>query len=208
MNGAELRAEIGSEYETELSRLGSSKSMYAATDGEMETGAVLSAMADRAAAAGETFDAWTAATTDTVLADVYGSLAGDQHAAAGRIADAGGGAARDRPTALETYLRGLDTPARRAGGLLAWALVTDETLSQAVGFFVGNADPGSADLFRDLRSDVEGGLERIEELLADACEDEGDWERAREAAGGAVEAAYDGYVETLESLGVKVKPVC
>jgi hypothetical protein len=208
MNAAEFRDGIESEYETELSRLGSSKSMYAATEGEMETASVLSAMADRAHAAAETFDTWTAGTTDTVLADVYGSIAADQHAAADRIVDAGGGRARDRPTRLEEYLRGLDAPAERAGGLLAWALVTDRTLSQAVGFFVGNADPASADLFRDLRSAVEDETGRIEDLLGEACEDEAGWESAREAASGAIEAAYEAYVETLESMGVKVKPVC
>jgi hypothetical protein len=208
MNPTEFRDEIESEYETELSRLGSSKSMYAATGGEMEADAVLSAMADRAHAAAETFDTWTADTTDTVLADAYGSIAADQHAAATRIVDAGGGEARDRPTRLEERLRELGAPVDRAGGLLAWALVTDRTLSQAVGFFVGNADPGSADLFRDLRSAVQDETGRIEELLGEACDDAGDWENAGEAASGAVEAAYEEYVETLESMGLKVKPVC
>jgi len=208
MDGSDLREAIESEHETELSRLGSSKSMYAATEGEMETDAVLSAMCDRAHAAAETFDAWTAETTDAVLADVYGSLAADQHEQAERIADAGGGRAFDRPTALDSYLRELDDPAERAGGLLAWALVTDRTLSQAVGFFVGNADPSSADLFRGLREEVGDACDRTKDLLAEACEEREDWERAKDAASGAIEAAYEEYVERLESMGVKVKPVC
>lgn len=208
MNAAELREEIESEYETELSRLGSSKSMYAATEGEMEADSVRSAMADRAHAAAETFDVWTAETTDTVLADMYGSVAADQHASADHIVDAGGGTARDRPTRLEEYLRELKSPTDRAGGLLAWALVTDRTLSQAVGFFVGNADPASADLFRDLRSSVEDETGRIEDLLEQACADADDWEEALAAASSAIEAAYQDYVETLDSMGVKVKPVC
>jgi len=208
MDAAELRDELESEYETELSRLGSSKSMYAATEGEMDADAVLSAMADRAHAAAETFDAWTAATADTVLADAYGSLAADQHDQAGRIVDAGGGRALGRPTALQEHLQERDDAVERAGGLLAWALVVDRTYSQAVGFFVGNADPSSADLFRDLRKEIEAAGERAEELLAEVCRDAADWERAEETASAAIEAAYEEYVDALESMGVKVKPVC
>jgi hypothetical protein len=208
MNAAELRDDLESAYETELSRLGSSKSMYAATDGEMDTDAVLSAMADRAHAAAETFDAWAAGTTDAVLADAFGSLAADQHGQAQRITDSGGGSAYDRATALQEYLRGLDTSAERAGGVLAWVLVADRTFSQAVGFFVGNADPSSADLFRDLRSEVEAASGRTEELLDEICEEPADWNDAEGAASEAIEAAYDEYVDALESMGVKVKPVC
>jgi hypothetical protein len=208
MNVAELRDAIESEYETELSRLGSSKSMYAATEGEMESDAVLSAMADRAHAAAETFDAWGGETTDTVLADAFGSIAADQHGGAERISDAGGGSAFDRPTALQEYLRDQDTPVERAGGLLAWALVADRTASQAVGFFVGNADPSSADVFRDLRGEIRRAGEHAEEILEEVCDEPEDWERAREVAGEAIEAAYGEYVDALESMGVKVKPVC
>ncbi len=208
MNAAELRDELESEHETELSRLGSSKSMYAATEGEMDTDAVLSAMADRSHAAAETFDGWGAETTDAMLADAFGSLAADQHAQAKRIVDAGGGKALDRPTALQEYLRELNAVDERAGGLLAWTLVADRTLSQAVGFFVGNADPASANLFRDLREETERAGDRAEGLLEAVCEDPDDWDGAREGASEAIEAAYAEYVETLESMGVKVKPVC
>jgi hypothetical protein len=208
MNATELRDDLESAYETELSRLGSSKSMYAATEGEMDTDAVLAAMADRAHAAAETFDAWTAETTDAVLADAFGSLAADQHGQAERIAEAGTGTAVDSPTALQDHLRELRTGSERLGGLLAWTLVTDRTLSQAVGFFVGNADPSSADLFRNLRTEIEHAGDRTETLLEDVCDGPGDWKRAEAAASEAIEAAYDEYVDTLESMGVKVKPVC
>jgi len=208
MTPDDLRAALESDYETELSRLGSSKSMYAATAGEMEADAVREAMADRAHAAAETFDGWAANTTDTVLADVYGSVAAELHAQVDRIGELGSETGRDRPPEFERYLRTLDSPAERAGGLLGWALVTDETYSQAVGFFVGNADPSAASVFRELRSDLEAERERIEAFVADVCSEDADWNLAREAAAGAIEAAYDHYVETLEDLGVKVKPVC
>ncbi len=208
MDATELRRSIESEYETELSRLGSSKSMYAATEGEMETDAVLSAMADRAHTAAETFDTWTADTTDAVLADAFGSLAADQHGQAERIVQAGGGGAIDNPTALQEHLRGLGVATERVGGLFAWTLVTDRTLSQAIGFFVGNADPSSADLFRDFRTDVERAGDRAEETLNRVCDGPEGWARAEAAANETVEAAYTEYVDTLESMGVKVKPVC
>jgi rubrerythrin len=208
MDATELREEIESEYETELSRLGSSKSMYAATEGKMDTDAVLTAMADRARAAAETFDTWTAETTDAVLADAFGSLAADQHDQADRIVDAGSESAIDGATALQEYLRGLGTGAERVGGMLAWTLVTDRTLSQAVGFFVGNADPSSADLFRDLRSEIEHASERAGELLEEVGDGPGEWQRAETAASEAIEAAYAEYVDALESMGVNVKPVC
>ena len=208
MDATELRREIESEYETELSRLGSSKSMYAATEGEMETDAVLSAMADRAHTAARTFDTWTAETTDTMLADVFGSLAADQHSQAEQIAEAGGETAVDSPTDLQEHLRELNIRVERLGGMFAWTLVIDRTLAQAVGFFIGNADPSSASLFRDLRTDVERAGDQAEELLGEICDGPGDWKRAETAASEAIEAAYDEYVDTLESMGVKVKPVC
>jgi hypothetical protein len=208
MDGTELRGEIESAHETELSRLGSSKSMYAVTDGEMDTDAVLAAMADRAHAAAETFDVWAAETTDAVLADAFGSLAADQHDQAERIAAAGTGTTVGSPTALQEHLRGLRAGVERVGGLLAWTLVADRTHSQAVGFFVGNADPSSANLFRDLRTELDDAGDRTEELLESVCNGSADRKRAEAAAGEAIETAYDEYVDTLESMGVKVKPVC
>jgi predicted TPR repeat methyltransferase len=82
-------------------------------------------------------------------------------------------------------------------------MLTDATLSQAVGFFVGNADTQAADRFRELRTDVDDRRTRVTRLLDDA-----DGTAATEAAAAVVEAAYDHYAETLEGLGVKVKPVC
>ncbi|PSQ14952.1 rubrerythrin family protein, partial [Halobacteriales archaeon QS_7_69_60] len=47
------------------------------------------------------------------------------------------------------------------------------------------------------------------ELLAARCGDDDErWEQAREAASGAIQAAYDEYTERLESMGVNPKPVC
>lgn len=196
-----LKETIEGEYETELSRLGSSKALYAITDGEMETASVLTNLAGSMAAAAETFGGWS---DDGDRGDVFASAAETAGDLADRIADAGGDAGPTAsPTPVDEVLRALDDPDARLGGLLAWTMLTDRTLAQAVGFFVGNADTKAADLFRGLRSAVDDvGAEAAESL------DDADDDAARDAAGDVVEAAYGDYVETLEGMGVKVKPVC
>lgn len=208
MTPTELREAIEDEYETELSRLGSSKAMYALTEGEMEGEAVLDGLAGRAHAAAETFDAWAADGTDAVLVDAFGGVAETQRDHGRALADAGSGDVTETVTPMVSTLRDHSTSPTRAGGLLGWALVTDRTYSQAVGFFVGNADPTGADRMREVREDVEDELERVEALLDTACAEDADWADAEAAASETIEAAYDHYVETLESMGVQVKPVC
>ena len=197
----DLQDAIEDEYETELSRLGSSKALYALTGGEMETEAVVAGLADRAATAAETFEEWS---DDETFGDLFDATAETAAEHADRIAEtADVPEPSAAPTPVDEYLRSLDDSAARLGGLLAWTLTTDRTLAQAVGFFVGNADPTAADRFRDLRADVDG---RREEALAHL--EDVDADVAREAASAVVEAAYDHYADTLEALGVKVKPVC
>jgi len=196
-----LQAAIEDDYETELSRLGSSKALYAITEGEMETATVLASLADGMAAAAETFGGWADDDGDDAVA---ASAAGTATDLAERIAGAADGAEPTAsPTPVDEVLRGLDDPDARLGGLLAWTMITDRTLAQAVGFFVGNADTRAAELFRDLRSAVDDLRSETTAGL-----DSADAEVARAAAGEVVEAAYGHYVEALEGMGVKVKPVC
>lgn len=203
MDAQAILDHLEDEFETELSRLGSSKAMYAVTDGEMDSEAVLDAMADRAIAAAETFDQW-AETAAEPLADRYEQAAATLRDQAERIVAQGDGVSpADRPTPLEERLRDIDTDAERFAAFVAWTEVTDRTVSQAVGFFVGNADTRAANLFRDIRSEIEGFLEDVE---SDAPS--GDPGRMKEIAGEVVQTAYRHYVETLEAMGIKVKPVC
>jgi hypothetical protein len=198
MNGQEFTDTVRTAHETPLSRLGSSKWVYALTDGEMTGDAVQTAWAADARAARETFDAWAADADDparAAFAEVAETVGA--HAAA---------AAEPRPT--YEALRSLDDTAARAGGLLAWTLVAEKTLAQMVGFFVGDADPGTANTFRDHRTEIQALRETAEALLDELALDDADWDRAREGADRVVEAAYDDYVETLESMGVKPKNVC
>jgi hypothetical protein len=100
-----------------------------------------------------------------------------------------------------------DTPGR-LGGLLGRYLVVAEYAGQMVGFFVGDADPKAAAEFRELRTAVEDERDRVVETLDDVCESDDDWDAAGDATAAVVEAAYDDYVDTLESMGVKPKNVC
>jgi hypothetical protein len=203
MNGQEFTDAVRDGHETALSRLGSSKWVYALTGGEMDADAVAAAWAAEARAANETFAVWAADEAADGVADVFADVA---ETAADHGGDADGAGDAHRP--MYGTLAALETTVERAGGMLAWALVTEKTLAQFVGFFVGDADPSSANTFRDRRSDLGDERERAEALLDDVCDDDADWTAAREAADRVVEAAYDDYVETLESMGIKPKNVC
>jgi hypothetical protein len=201
MDGTTLVDTLTDDLETELSRLGSSKWLYALTDGDMTGEAIRAAAASDAAAAAETFADWEG-TDDT--APLFEALADD--AAERRDALDADGEAADR----ETYdaLAALDDPIERVGGALGYALVVDRTLGQMVGFFVGDADPSTANDFRGFRDDHDAVQEQVVDTLDTLCTDDDAWDRAEAAATAVIEATYDDYVETLESMGVQPKNVC
>jgi hypothetical protein len=109
---------------------------------------------------------------------------------------------------MQTYLRGLDATVERAGGLLGRLLATEKSKEQLTGFFVGQADPQTAQLFRDLKGDLDGQRDRALALLDSVCDSDEDWDAANAAADAAIQAAYDEYTEQLEAMGVNPKPVC
>jgi len=76
------------------------------------------------------------------------------------------------------------------------------------GFFTGEADPQTASLFRGYGSTLEDRRDAAVDALAEQADGDDDWDRAEEAASGAIQAAYDDYVEKLEAMGVNPKPVC
>ncbi|SEH59756.1 hypothetical protein SAMN05192561_1118 [Halopenitus malekzadehii] len=206
---------VQSDLATELSRLGSSKALYAATEGELEADRVLEAAAVAELAAAETFAAWAADEPDEDAREVFESIAADERVHAERVREELDGDAEERwneedtdDLAIPTHLRSIDGTVERAGALLGRILVADESKSQYVGYFVGDADPQTAGVFRELRGDLEGQRKRALDLLAAICTDQADWEVATEAAADVVAVAYEEHVETLESLGVDPKPVC
>ncbi len=204
MNGSELVEAVREATKTELSRLGSSKSLYADTEGEMEPDAVRAAAADNAHHAAETVAGWT----DDDVDGVFAAASEGERARAEELADKLDDYEPGSPPAAVDALQDLTTPVERLGGLVGWTLVTEEKASQCSGFFTGQADPQTASLFRGYGGDYEDLRADALDALANACGDETDWDSAQAAATDVVEAAYDEYFETLEELGVNPKPVC
>lgn len=206
MDTDEFLDTVRTDRQTELSRLGASKSMYADTGGDMDEDSVLAAVADSFHHAAETFEAWAdeetgdAGETFAAAAD----LAGEQY---GVLASELGDHDPGEPPAIQTYLGGLEATGERLAGYVGWALVTEKKVGQAVGFFVGQASPQTASTLRDVRDAVEDTMEAGAAAVAAHADGERS-DPATAAASGAVGAAYDEYVETLESLGVNPKPVC
>jgi len=196
MNADDFVDTISSENQTPLSRLGSSKALYAITEGEMEEDVVLSSAATTVHHVAETVGDWDgdvfAAAADT---------AGDQYETITGKLD--GHEPGERSAALET-LAEQDGTAARLGGFVGWTLVAKKTFEQLTGYFVGQADPQTSQTFREMGSDIED----LRSEALDALADDGDWESAEAAASEVVQAAYDEYVETLEGLGVNPKNVC
>jgi hypothetical protein len=202
MSATDLVDAVREDNKTELSRLGSSKSLYADTEGEMEPDAVLSAAADAAHHAAETFEEWAGDDgTFVTAADSerrHREMIVDELDAYEPL---------ERPAVVEA-IRGYEATVERLGGVVGWTLVAEEKAGQCSGFFTGQADPGTASLFRGFGDDYEATRSDALEALEIARDSPDDWDRAEAAATGAVGAAYDEYFETLEALGVNPKPVC
>lgn len=206
MDGDTFVDRIRDGHETQLSRLGSSKWIYALTGGEMDADSVREAANDDAQTAANVFEQWVTTEGDDAAAELFRAVV---EAATTRreVIDSGAGTLEAERPMYEVLVE-FDDTVERLGGLLGWALVEDKTVGQMVGFFVGDADPHTADTFRDVRDDVDGHLDATADLLEDACDSESDWDAATAAASAVVEAAYDDYVDTLEAMGVQPKNVC
>ena len=77
MDHTEFADNVREENRTPLSRLGSSKALYADTEGEMDDESVLAAAADRAHHAAETFATWADEESDEA-ADLFDDAAGTE----------------------------------------------------------------------------------------------------------------------------------
>ena len=210
MNRDDFLETVRADNETALSRLGSSKSLYAATGGEMNPESVNQSAADAEYAASETFQTWADDEAEAqAVRDAFEAIAAEEHdhyeTVAAKLDDYESG---EEVSRMQAYLRGLDDSIERVGGFIGRTLATEKSKEQLTGFFVGQADPRAAQLFRDLKGDLDGQFERGLDLLDELCENDEDWSRAREAAGAAIQAAYEEYTESLESMGVNPKPVC
>ncbi|PCR92285.1 rubrerythrin family protein [Natrinema ejinorense] len=201
---------VSEENQTALSRLGSSKSLYAETGGEIDTEPVLEATADAEYAAWQTFLEWADDEADEGARAAFETTAEEEQDHYETVDDK---LADDEYEPTETpqlheYLRDREDTVSRVGALVGRILASQRSKDQVVGYFVGDADPQTASLFRGFGEDLDDQLERATTLLETVCEDDEDWDRAEEAATGAIQAAYDEYVETLEGMGANPKPVC
>ena len=193
--------------ETELSRLGSSKSLFADTGGEMESAAVLEAAATAEYHAAATYDSWAETETGTV-AEAFATTAAEERSHYERVTAELDAHEPGPVPPIQSSLRDHEETIERLGGFIGRTLAAEGSKTQITGFFVGNADPQTASLFREMGDDLDAQLARARSCLDDVCDDDAAYERAVEAASGALEVAYASYTDELESLGINPKPVC
>ncbi|WP_336035706.1 rubrerythrin family protein [Halobacterium yunchengense] len=209
MTPSEFLEAVREDNETALSRLGSSKSLYAATGGELDARHVLEAAADAEHVAAETFQSWADDEPHDRAQRVFADAARDERdhyeAVAAELDDYD---PDETPSAMQASLRDREDTVERAGALLGRVLATEKSKEQLTAFFTGQADPQTASLFRELKADLDDQRDAALGLLETVCETDADWQTARDAADAAVQAAYDEYTEQLESMGVNPKPVC
>ncbi|MFC7140171.1 rubrerythrin family protein [Halosimplex aquaticum] len=206
MDSQEFVETVRDEAATPLSRLGSSKALFADTAGEMEDDAVLQAAADRAHFAAERFDAWADEESEAV-AELFADAAETERDHSEAAADERGDYDPGEAPAVQEHLAGVEGTPERLGAFVGWALAAGNNADQVVGYFVGQASPRTASTFRAFGDDYDEYVETASDLLADVCDDE-TWADAVDAATATIEADYEDYFETLESLGVNPKPVC
>jgi hypothetical protein len=203
---------VEEENRTALSRLGSSKALYADTQGEMEADEVLQAAATAEHAAKETFERWADDENENEdAADAYRESAAEEQDHYETVVGALDGHDIDTDTlpAIQAYLRDLDDDTiAQAGGFVGRTLAAEKSKEQMTAFFVGEADPQTSQLFRSMGDDLDAQLERGLALLETHSENDDDRERALESATGAIQAAYEEYTDRLEDMGVNPKPVC
>lgn len=209
MTPEEFLERVETENRTALSRLGSSKSLYAATGGDMDVQQVLVAAASAEYHAAETYEQWAAEESEQTAQTVWTTTAAEERTHYERVlGELDGDHDPGPPPAIHHYLRDVSTTVARAGGFLGRTLAADRSKSQFTGFFVGQAKPGMASLFRELGADLDDQRERATDLLGTVCETDEQWNQAATAADEAIQAAYEEYVHTLEDMGVNPKPVC
>ncbi len=194
--------------ETALSRLGSSKALYAITDGEMTEAAVLRSAADRLHAASETVAGWVPKESDGAASAAYDEIASEEANHYAELLDRLDEHDPAELPPIQQELREAEATVERLGGLVGATLVAGKLTEQRTGFFVGEADPTTASTFRGYGDVLDDREDRLLDLLGDVCADDGDWQAAEDAASAAIQAAYDEYTDRLEAMGVNPKPVC
>ncbi|MEF8872698.1 MAG: transcription antitermination protein [Haloarculaceae archaeon] len=195
--------------ETELDRLGSEKSLLAATEARLEPDPVLVTAGTTLQTARDVLADWADDATDETAAETLQTVAERLDAAVATVTAEMDGDG-DEITALEAPFLSLEATGdieRVAAGTIGLPLVLDRLFLQAVSFFVNEADTGRADLFRDLRAETDTMLAAGTDALDELCTGE-EWDRAETSANAVIDAAYDDYAERLDAMGFDPKPIC
>jgi rubrerythrin len=209
MNTDQFVEAVRENNRTALSRLGSSKSLYADTMGEMDTDTVLTAAADAEHHAATTYAMWADSADDAAVAEAFMTTASEERAHYTHIIDKlDEHEPSEEVPAIQQSLREMNGTIGRLGGFIGRTIAAEKSKEQLTGFFVGQADPRSAQTFREMGDDLEAQLARATQLLADHCDTDTEWEAALAAAGETIQTAYEKYTERLEEMGVNPKPVC
>ncbi len=211
MDGAALLERVREDNETELTRLGSDKSLLAATEARLETDAVLVTAAATLAAASDTVSEWAqTATSDAAEQALQATASRLSDAHEDVAAELTGDENTDDIAAVDVpfvSLAGESDIDRVAAATIALPLVLDRLFLQSVSFFVNEADNACADRFRDLRGMTEDILVDGQEALDALCAED-DWDDAATAATATIDAAYADYVSRLDAMGFDPKPIC
>lgn len=209
MDEADFVERVQQSNTTELKRLGSEKALVATTAASLDRETVLEQAAAAEARAVATFEQWASDEANDIASEAFATAAEQEEGHYDRICDLAEIEVTDPPAdALHTHLRDLDDTVERVGaGLVARPLVASRSLLQVINFFVNEAEPATADLFREIRAETDEQVDDGASVLTEICESD-DWERAERAAEDAIEVAYTEYAETLEEMGLDPKPVC
>lgn len=208
MDGQTFLDDLRDEHETELSRLGSSKAVYALTHGGMEGATVRASTARELHAVAPVLERW-ADSAEGDAAELFAAVAAFAADTADDLDDDAPVPDDSEATHVSAEaLAALDDEHSRTAGLAAALLVLGTLSQQLVGFFVGDADRAGAREFREIRDGLQEHRDAAAALLATRCTDDTDWTTAREAGADVVDGAYDWYVGTLEAMGVEPKNVC
>ncbi|WP_276300551.1 rubrerythrin family protein [Halorussus lipolyticus] len=210
MDADTFRERVETAKATELDRLGSQQALVALTDAQLDRERVLRAVAQSEHVARETFAGWAEDEDDPDASEAFADLAERERDHYERVVAELDGEFEptDAVDSMHDHLRGLDDAVARSAGLVGRSLASDKTQLQVVNFFVNEADERRADLFRDLRADTQDEADEGVRLLAETCEGDDDWERARDVAVETVQIAYEDYAETLDGMGLDPKPIC
>jgi hypothetical protein len=207
MNGTDVLETLEEDFETEISRLGSSKALYAISSGDMDGDVVLGSLAARANETASIIAGWSETTDSDEASSLFDSIAAGVEEYAADLADLASEASGSGSTVFHEYLSSVESLPRQLGALLGWLVVSDQSYLQGVRFFVGSKHSESADLLRDIRGEIDEYQDDVITVIDSVC-DEDEVDAVVAAASGLVEAAYDEYVESLESMGIDVKPIC